>query len=93
MVLYDIPNVKLDHAQVDIYSTFRDAAGSSQRCILTTMAHRDLADVVDWDELDAEEVVRAFGGRFSLDDRGQALPIDPDSDGPTGVPAAFYKDD
>ncbi len=93
MVLYDIPNVKLDHAQVDIYSTFRDAGGSSQRCILTTTARRDAADVLDWDELDAEDVVRTFGGRFSLDDRGQPLPIDPDAVGPTGVPAAFYKDD
>ena len=93
MVLYDIPNVKLDHAQIDIYSTFRDAEGSAQRCILTTTAKRELADVMDWDELDPEEIVRAFGGRYSLDDRGQALPIDPYAVGPTGVPAAFYKDD
>jgi len=93
MVLYDIPNVKLDHTQVDIYSTFRDAEGSAQRCIITTTAKRDLADVMDWDELDAEEIVRAFGGRYSLDDRGQAQAIDPDAVGPTGVPAAFYKDD
>ena len=93
MVLYDIPNVKLDHAQIDIYSTFRDAEGSAHRCILTTTAKRELADVMDWDELDPEEIVRAFGGRYSLDDRGQALPIDPDAVGPTGVPAAFYKDD
>jgi hypothetical protein len=93
MVLYDIPNVKLDYARIDIYSTFRDDTGSSQRCILTTAARREVADMIDWDEMGAEEIVRAFGGRYSLDDRGQAKPIDPDATGPTGVPAAFYKDD
>jgi len=38
--------------------------------------------------------VRAFGGRFVLDDHGNALPIDPDAlpagTGATGVPAVFY---
>ena len=28
--------------------------------------------------MEAEEVVRAFGGRFLLDDRGNPLPIDPE---------------
>lgn len=93
MVLYDIPNVKLDYAQVDIYSTFRDGAGSAQQCIISTVARREVADALDWDDLDAEEIVRAFGGRFRLDDRGNALPINPDAAGPSGVPAAFYKDD
>ena len=80
MVLYDIPNVKLAHVQIDIYSTYprrrrarRSAASSSTTC------RRDVADALDWDEMDAEEVVRAFGGRFLLDDRGNPLPIDPDA--------------
>lgn len=93
MVLYDIPNASLQRVQIDIYSTYRDEAGSSQRCILTTTCPRDIADGLAWDEMDAEEVVRAFGGRFSLDDHGQPLPVDPDAKSRTAVPAVFYEDD
>lgn len=92
MVLYEIPNVKLPNVQIDIYSTYRDERGSSQRCILSTVARRDVADSVDWDALEAEEIVRQFGARFSLDDRGNPTPIDPDKTAGSGVPAAFYKD-
>jgi len=92
MVMYDIPNVKLPYAQVDIYSTYRDETGSSQRCILSTLCKREVADALDWDDMDGEEIVRAFGGRFSLDDHGQPAPIDPDTTGRSDVPAAFYKD-
>ena len=41
MVLYDIPNVRLASAQIDIYSTFRTNEGASQRCILSTTCERD----------------------------------------------------
>jgi hypothetical protein len=93
MVLYDIPNASLQRVQIDIYSTYRDDSGSSQRCILTTVCLREIADGLAWDEMDAEEVVRAFGGRFSLDDHGQPLPVDPDAKPRTTVPAVFYEDD
>jgi hypothetical protein len=93
MALYDIPNVKLPYVQVDIYSTFRDEEGASQQCILSTIATRELGDQIDWDSLDAEEIVRAFGGRFALDDRGNGIPIDPDAPRTNGVPAVFYKDE
>lgn len=92
MVLYDIPNVKLPLTQIDIYSTYRDGEGASQRCIMTTVAKREVADVLDWDEMPAEDIVRAFGGRFALGDRGNALPIDPNGVGPSGVPSVFYED-
>lgn len=93
MVMYDIPNVRLPHVQVDVYRTFNDEAGSTQKCIMSTLATREVADGLAWDEMDAEEVVRSFGGRFLLDDRGNTLPIDPDETTPSGVPAAFYKDE
>jgi hypothetical protein len=93
MALYDIPNVKLPWVQVDVYSTYRDDAGSSQRCILSTTAHREIADHLDWEEMEPEAVVEAFGGRYLLDDRGNPLPINPDGGEPVGVPAVFYKDD
>jgi hypothetical protein len=91
MALYDIPNVKLPYVQIDVYSTFRGEGESTQRCVLTTTARREIADVLDWDEMTGEEVVRAFGGRYLLDDRGHPLPIDPDAR-TSGVPAAFYED-
>jgi hypothetical protein len=93
MVFYDIPNVKLANVQIDVYSTYRDDSGSSQRCILSTECRREVADVLAWDEMDAEEVVQAFGGRFLLDDRGNPLNVDPEAKIATGVPAVFYKDD
>ena len=92
MALYDIPNVKLPWVQVDIYSTYRNDDGSSQRCILSTTARREIADDLDWDGLEAEAVVQAFGGRYLLDDRGNALPIEPDGGEAISVPAAFYTD-
>jgi hypothetical protein len=93
MLFYDIPNVRLPSVQIDIYSTYRDEHGSSQRCIISTTCDRAIATEIDWDGSDAEEIVRVFGGRFLLDDRGNALPIDVDAPAAMGVPAAFYKDD
>ena len=92
MVMYDVPNVKLAHAQIDVYSTYRDQEGSSQRCIMSTDCRREVADQLDWDGLDAEDIVHAFGGRYSLDDRGNPLPVAIE-ERTSGVPAAFYKDD
>lgn len=93
MVLYDIPNVRLPYVQVDIYSTYRDDAGASQRCILSTYADRETADILPWDELDAGQIIRTLNGRYSLDDRGNPVAINPDATGPTGVPAVYYEDD
>jgi hypothetical protein len=93
MAFYDIPNVKLAHVQIDVYSTYRDDLGSAQRCILSTVCRRDVADVLAWDDLDAEEVVSTFGGQFRLDDRGNPLAVDPEATASTGVPSVFYKDD
>ena len=92
MLMYDIPNVKLRQAQIDIYTAYRDEQGATQRCILSTACERDVANQLDWDGLDAADIVRAFGGRYSLDDRGNPLAIDPEAR-TAGVPAVFYKDD
>jgi len=93
MAFYDIPNVMLPYVQVDIYSTFRDERGSSQQCILSTLAERSVAAEIDWEATEAEEVVRVFGGRYALDDRGNALPIEPDKPRANGVPSVFYERD
>ena len=92
MLMYDIPNVKLQRTQIDIYTAYRDEQGATQRCILSTACEREVANQLDWDSLDAEDIVRAFGGRYSLDDGGNPLAINPEAR-TSGVPAVFYKDD
>ena len=78
MLLYDVPNLRLDSVRIDIYTTFRDADGTAERaCILTTNVRRDVAREVDWEEWTPVEIVDAFGGRYRLGERGVALPIDP----------------
>jgi hypothetical protein len=91
MAFYDIPNVMLPYVQIDIYSTFRDEHGSSQQCIMSTLAGREVAAGIDWDDMDVEEVVRTFGGRWKLDERGNPLPIEPDKPRTNGVPSVFYE--
>ena len=93
MMLYDIPNVRLPYVQVDIYSTYRDDAGTAQRCIISTRAERAIGDDLDWDGMEAEEVVRAFGGRYRADERGNAMPIEVDAPPRNSVPAAYYDED
>lgn len=79
MLFYDIPNLRLARAQIDVYTTFRDEYSvASQRCILSTIIDRTRAEDIDWDAASDEEFVRHFGGRFSLDSRAGARPIDPE---------------
>jgi hypothetical protein len=92
MLMYDVPNVRLNDARIDIFSTFRDDQAASQRCIMTTSCSRDVAAGLDWDGMDPEEIVRAFNGRYLLDDRGNAMPIEVDAVRES-VPAVFYEDD
>ncbi len=88
MILYDIPNLRLARVQIDVYTTFRDQSGlASQRCILSTVIDRSRAQDIEWDALSDEEFVRHFGGRFSLDGRGGAHPIDPEEGALRSEPA------
>ena len=78
MLLYDLPNLRLDSVRIDVHTTFRDADGTAERaCILTTNVGRELARDVDWEEWTPVEIVDAFGGRYRLGERGVALPVDP----------------
>jgi uncharacterized NAD-dependent epimerase/dehydratase family protein len=76
MLLYDVPNLRLASARIDVHTTFRDPEGGSQRaCILTTTARRETARQVDWEASTPAEIVDALGGRYRLGERGDALPI------------------
>jgi hypothetical protein len=77
MLLYDVPNLTLTSARIDVYTSFRDPEDGSQRaCILTTTARREAARQVDWEAWTPAEIVDALGGRYRLGERGDATPID-----------------
>ncbi|MGQ9572329.1 MAG: hypothetical protein ACUVV3_03965 [Dehalococcoidia bacterium] len=78
MVLYELPNLRLDRVQIDVYATYRDAVSTRREWILACTARREDARHVDWDAWTAEQIVHALGARYRLDERGQVLPIDPD---------------
>jgi hypothetical protein len=85
MLLYDVPNLRLASARIDVYTTFRGPEGGSQRaCILATTAGREAARQVDWEDWTPAEIVDAFGGRYRLGERGDVLPIDLEDE--TGTP-------
>jgi hypothetical protein len=79
MLLYDVPNLNLAAARIDVHTTFRDSEGASRRaCILTTTASRQEARAVDWENWTPVEVVDALGGRYRPGEGGVALPIEID---------------
>jgi hypothetical protein len=78
MLLYDIPNVKLDHVQIDVYTSFRDASGRAEsRCILSTRVERRHVEHIDWEEIAAADFVSLTDGRFVADDSGSLQGIEP----------------
>jgi hypothetical protein len=71
MMLYDVPNVKLDRAQIDVYTSFRDQLGRAEpRCILSTMVERHMVEHIDWEETEATDFVTLNDGRFAATDEG-----------------------
>lgn len=77
MLLYELPHFKATNIQIDVYTSFRDAAGQPRRsCILSIEASRDAARNIDWEEWTAAEIVEALGGRYQLGERGQPEAIE-----------------
>jgi hypothetical protein len=49
-LLYDIPHVRFDEVQIDVYEQFHDQEGATtQRCLFTTRVDRSTAAVSDWE--------------------------------------------
>jgi hypothetical protein len=87
MLLYDVPNLRLASARIDVYTNFRNPEGGSQRaCILTTTARREAAREVDWESWTPAEIVDALGGRCRLGEGGDVLPIDLEDEAATPEP-------
>lgn len=77
-LFYDIPHVRPDRVQIDIYTTFHEVGGEvDQRCIMSTLAERRAAAVIDWDGDTPESIAATLGARYQVDERGLAAPIEP----------------
>jgi hypothetical protein len=78
MALYDIPNVKLDRVQIDVYTSFRDASGHAETsCILSTSVERSVVEHIDWEEMTAPDFVTLTGGLFYANSSDTIQPVEP----------------
>jgi hypothetical protein len=75
MILYDVPNLRLGYARVDVYSTFTGDQGADQRPILSVVADRATADDMQWEALTPEEIIGRFEATFERGPGGQPMPI------------------
>lgn len=77
MMLYDVPNLRLQFVRVDVYSTFSGVDGAPmQKPILTTTAERNVADSLTWEALTPAELLGRFETVYERTANGQPLPIE-----------------
>jgi hypothetical protein len=94
MMFYDLPNLRMPRARVDVYTSFREEDGSAtQRCILTTTAARELAMDIPWETLTPREVLSRFETHYRLSATGAPLAIDPDSEYVAREPLLSQRDE
>ena len=78
MLLYEVPNVKLDHFQVDVYTSFRREGGQADtRCIMSTLVRRSSLDGLDWEATAPEAFIDLVDGRFLDDGSGAIQAVEP----------------
>jgi hypothetical protein len=78
MLLYDVPNVKLDHVQIDVYTSFRDQSGRPvPQCILSTMVEREDIEDLDWEATSPAEFVDLVQGRYAAENNGAIHSVQP----------------
>jgi hypothetical protein len=78
MAFYDIPNVKLERVQIDVYTSFRDQSGRGDSlCILSTLVERSDVEHLDWEATPATEFIDLVGGRYVGDGSGRIQSIEP----------------
>ncbi|MCZ2110367.1 MAG: hypothetical protein LC118_12500 [Dehalococcoidia bacterium] len=76
MIMYDVPNLRLGHVRVDVYSTFTSSDGAPvQQPILTTTADRHVADELTWEALTPAEILGRFETIFERSASGQPVAI------------------
>jgi hypothetical protein len=78
LLLYDVPNVRPDFAQIDVYTSFRDEHGLAEtRCVLSTVVHRHDVEDLDWEATSPDEFIARTGGRFVLEASGALGAVEP----------------
>jgi hypothetical protein len=78
LILYDVPNVKLDYVQVDVYTSFRDEAGRADpRCIVSSLVRRADVQDLDWEETPPREFINSVGGRYAAEPSGLVRAVEP----------------
>lgn len=60
-LLYEIPHVRFDEVQVDVYGP--SDGGSGTACLLTTRVTRDVAYSSDWDTAEPREILASWRTR------------------------------
>jgi hypothetical protein len=80
MLFYELPHLKLARVVVDVYTTYRDAAGARRERILACDARREDARQVDWDDWTPQQITERLGARYRLGEHGQALPLSPNGE-------------
>lgn len=77
MILYDVPNLRLGYARVDVYSTFSGADGTpTQLPILSVTADRATSDDMTWEALTPDEILGRFGATYERAPNGQPVRIE-----------------
>lgn len=64
-LLYEIPHVRFDEVQVDVYGP--SDGGSGTACLLTTRVTRDVAYSSDWDTAEPREILASWRTRQAND--------------------------
>ena len=79
-LFYDIPHIRPDRVQIDVYTTFHQPDGvAAQACVLSVLAERSVAAAADWDNDPPEVIAEQLGVQYRLDERGLPQPIEPGS--------------
>lgn len=74
-LLYEIPLIRFDAVQVDVYTQYRGPDGATETvCLLTTQLTREEGADTYWDELGFEEILATWQTR----ERQPDAPLDPE---------------
>lgn len=76
-LLYEIPLIRFEAVQVDVYTQYRSTDGNTEsECLLTTQLTRAVGTETDWDDLSVEEILSTWQTR----EGHPGEPLSPDVD-------------
>jgi hypothetical protein len=74
LVMYDVPNLRLGEARVDVFATL--AEFGEQQPIVSVTADRATADSLAWDELSSREILDRFATIVAQERDGAIIPVE-----------------